>query len=257
MKESLKNIYIVIGPTASGKSEAAVMFAKKINGEIISADSRQVYKCLNVGSGKITQKEMKGIIHHCLDIVDPVKISKKYLKEKKNFSVNEYLKFANIAIKKILEKGKTPIICGGTGFYIDAILYGLPKNAKPNPLLRVELEKESLENLLNKIKKLNKEKYLELTNNKNNSERNNKRRLIRIIEILTSPNPYKGGEELKIQKLNTKLKYDVEFIFIERDKEELRKRINQRLKNRLEAKGKNNLINEVKDLIENKKINPD
>lgn len=246
-------IFVIIGPTASGKSDVAVELAKKVKGEIISADSRQVYKYFDIGSGKITKKEMKNIPHYCLDIADPVKYSKNYTKNNQSFSVAEYLKFANKAIKDILKRNKTPIICGGTGLYIDAILYGLSKNAKTNPPLRQKLEKENLEKLLLRIKKLNKEKYLELINNKNTSERNNKRRLIRIIEILEEKKL--NGEEIKIESLNKKLKYNPEFIFIEKSPNELRERINLRLKKRLEAKGKNNLINEIKFLREELKLN--
>lgn len=246
MTKKLPKIYAVIGPTASGKSDVAVELAKKVKGEIVSVDSRQVFKYFDIGSGKITKKETKGIKHYCLDILDPVKYSKKYKKNGETFSVQEYLKYANKAIKEILKKKKTPILCGGTGFYIDAILYGLPKNAKPNPLLRTILEKEDLKSLLNRIKKLNKEKYLELTKNENPSERNNKRRLIRIIEILEGKKSENKIPE--ISKRNTELKYDPEFIFIEKTNEELRERINLRLKRRLEGKGKNNLINEIKFL---------
>jgi tRNA dimethylallyltransferase len=242
----LPKIYVIIGPTSSGKSDAAVELAKKVNGEIVSADSRQVYKHLDIGSGKITKKEMKSIKHYCLDIVDPVKYSKNYKKNHQTFSTHEYLKYANKAIKEILKKKKTPIICGGTGLYIDSILYGLPKNAKPNPLLRKELEKEDLKSLLNRIKELNKDKWSELIKNDNPSERNNKRRLIRIIEILNS--------KKEISPLNKILKYDVEFIFLEKSKEDLRERINLRLKKRLDGKGKNNLINEVKFLRDKLKL---
>lgn len=251
-KKKLDKIFIIIGPTASGKSDMAVELARKVNGEIISADSRQIYKYFDIGSGKISKKEMKNIPHYCLDIADPVKYSKNYKKNNQSFSVAEYLKFANKSIKEILKKNKTPIICGGTGLYIDAILYGLSKNSKTNPLLRKKLEKESLEKLLLRINRLNKEKYLELINNKNPSERNNKRRLIRIIEIFETKKLER--EEIKIEKLNKKLKYDPEFIFIEKPSEELRKRINLRLIKRLEAKGKNNLINEIKFLRDKLKL---
>lgn len=246
-------IIIILGPTASGKSDYAVKLAKKINGEIISTDSRQIYKYLNVGSGKITKKEMKNITHYCLDISDPVKVSKQYLKTKQNFSVQAYLRFANRAIKEIKAKNKNIILCGGTGLYIDSILYGLPKNAKANPLLRKKLENENIEKLLLRIKKLNKEKYLELTENKNSSERNNQRRLIRIIEILE--NKKVNGENIEISKLNKTPKYNAEFIFMDKNKEEIRERISLRLEKRLSAKGKNNLINEVKCLRDKLKIN--
>lgn len=255
MKNNKRKIIIIAGPTASGKSDLAVKIAKKVKGEIVSADSRQVYKYFDIGSGKVTKKEMSGIKHYCLDIVDPVKYSKNYNKNHQTFSTYEYLKYANKAIKEILKKKKVPIICGGTGMYIDAILYGLPKNAKANPLLREELEKENLKDLLSRIKKLNKEKYLELTKNENPSERNNKRRLIRMIEILESKKLDNKIPELA--KLDRKLKYDPEFVFIEKRNEELRERINLRLKKRLEAKGKNNLINEIKLLREKLKIKDD
>lgn len=231
MTKNLSKIYAIIGPTASGKSGVAVELAKKINGEIVSVDSRQVYKYFNIGSGKITEEEMEGIKHYCLDILDPKEYSEKYKKDSSTFSVKEYLKFAENAIQEILKKGKIPILCGGTGFYIDAILYGLPKNAKPNPLLRKELEKESLEDLLMRIQKLNKEKYEELIKNKNPSERNNKRRLIRIIEILEAKKTENKIPE--ISKLNTEPKYNVEFVFIEKTPKELRERINLRLERRL------------------------
>lgn len=251
-KQKKPKIYTIIGPTASGKSDVAVKLAKKVNGEIISVDSRQVFRYFDIGSGKITKKEMGDVKHYCLDILDPIKYSKKYKKDNSTFSVNDYLKYANRAIKEILAKKKTPILCGGTGFYIDAILYGLPKNAKPNPLLRKELEKENLEKLLIRIKKLNKEKYNELIKNENPSERNNKRRLIRIIEILESKKMENKIPE--ISKLNTKPKYDVEFIFIEKTPEELRERINLRLKRRLEGKGKKNMLREIKFLRDGLKL---
>jgi tRNA dimethylallyltransferase len=245
MKKVLPKIIVVAGPTASGKSDLAVKIAKEKNGEIISADSRQIYRYLDIGSGKITKKEMKNVRHYCLDIFDPTEI-------KKTKSVTDYLKFANKAIKEILKKKKTPIICGGTGFYIDAIIYGLPKNAKPNPLLRKELENEDLEKLLLRIKKLNKEKWGELTKNENPSERNNKRRLIRIVEILETK---KAENEIpKISQINKNPKYDVEFIFTNLNKEELLEKIKIRLEKRLEAKEKNNLINEIKFLRDNLKI---
>ena len=97
-------VYVIGGPTASGKSNLAVELAKRINGEIISADSRQIYKHLNIGSGKITKEETCRVKHYCLDIVNPKKYSKNYAKNYQSFSVNDYLKFANKAIKKIIKK---------------------------------------------------------------------------------------------------------------------------------------------------------
>src|SRR3989344_4201619 len=101
-------IVVILGPTASGKSDLAVNIAKKFNGEIVSADSRQVYKKMDIGTGKITEKEMKGIPHYLLDVARPKTI----------FTVANYKALAGKAIEKILVKGKIPIICGGSGFCI-------------------------------------------------------------------------------------------------------------------------------------------
>ena len=108
--KNLPKIIVVCGPTATGKSDKAVSLALQNNGEIISADSRQVYKGLDIGSGKITKKEMSGIPHYMLDVASP----------KRTYSVAQFQKQATAHIKNILKQSKTPIICGGTGFYIDA-----------------------------------------------------------------------------------------------------------------------------------------
>src|SRR5690606_1599655 len=116
-------VIIIVGPTATGKSDLAVMVAKKLNGEIISADSRQVYRGLDIGSGKITKKEMQGVPHHLLDVYSPKRI----------FTASKFKIKAEKAITKILKKGKVPIIVGGTGFYIQTIVDNLNLPAvKPN-----------------------------------------------------------------------------------------------------------------------------
>ena len=123
-------IIVILGQTSTGKSDFAVEIAKLINGEIISADSRQVYKGMDLGTGKITKKEMKNVTHHLLDIISPSKV----------FSVNDFQKKANKKIEEIIKKGKVPIICGGTGFYIDAVVNGtIFPNVPPNKKLREEL----------------------------------------------------------------------------------------------------------------------
>ena len=171
-------VLIILGPTATGKSDVAVDIAKKFsayggsaagrNGaEIISADSRQVYKGMDLGSGKITKKEMRGIPHYLLDVVKPNTI----------FSVSKYKQLAEKAIKKIIAKNKLPIIVGGTGFYIDSISKNIElPEVKPNKKLRKRLEKKSAEELFTMLKKLSPTRA-------KNIDRYNKVRLIRAIEI--------------------------------------------------------------------------
>ncbi len=160
-------IIVILGQTSTGKSDFAVEIAKQIGGEIISADSRQVYKGMDLGTGKITKKEMCGISHHLLDIVSPSRI----------FTVNNFKNKANKKIKEITKKGKIPIICGGTGFYIDTLINGtiLPE-VPPNKDIRKILEKETTEKLFNILKKLDNTRAL-------NIDSKNRVRLIRAIEI--------------------------------------------------------------------------
>jgi tRNA dimethylallyltransferase len=123
-------VLVIVGPTATGKSDLAVRLAKKFKGEIISADSRQVYAGLDIGTGKITKAEMKGVPHYLLDVANP----------KKKFSVVKYVELAEKAIQEIVNKGKLPIIVGGTGFYIEALVDGvvLP-DVPPDNKLRKKL----------------------------------------------------------------------------------------------------------------------
>ena len=163
-------IIVVLGQTVTGKSDLAVKVAKKINGEIISADSRQVYKGLDIGTGKITQKEMKGVPHHLLDVANP----------KRRFTVAQYQKLTISAIAEIVRRDKTPIICGGTGFYIDAITKGVVfPEVPPNLKLRKQLNTKSAIALFEVLKKLDPVRA-------KNIDPKNKVRLIRAIEIAKS-----------------------------------------------------------------------
>ncbi len=158
---------VILGPTATGKSELAAFLAKKFNGEVISADSRQVYKGLDIGTGKITKREMSGVPHHFLDVVNPKQI----------FTVSEYKKLGEKSLQNIWRRGKLPIICGGTGFYIQALVDGiiLPE-VPPNKKLRKQLEKKPVAELFVILKKLDLRRAKEI-------DRKNPRRLIRAIEI--------------------------------------------------------------------------
>jgi len=209
----------ILGPTSSGKSDLAVELALEFNGEIVSADSRQVYKKMNLCTGKITKPEMKGIKHYCLNIANP----------KKRFSVAQYNKKATKAIKKILKKNKLPIICGGTGFYIDSITKGnsIPK-VKPDWKLRNKLEKLSTEELFSRLQKLDIERS-------KNIDKHNRRRLIRAIEIVKKTNQ-------PVPKIENNKEYDILQIGITRD--DLDQRIHNRLLQRLDQ----GMIDEVKSL---------
>lgn len=203
-------ILIILGPTATGKSDLAVRMAKKFKGEIISADSRQVYTGLDIGSGKITKKEMKGVPHHLLDVADP----------KKKFTVVEYKKLGEKAIQEIVAKNKLPIIVGGTGFYIEALVDGviLPDVA-PDEVLRARLAKKSAKALFTMLKKLDPKRAKTI-------DPNNTRRLIRAIEIARAL-----GKVPKLKKV--KPQYDLLYIGLLLDPEELKKKIALRLKKRL------------------------
>ena len=216
-------LVVIVGPNASGKSDLAVKLAKRFNGEVVSADSRQVYKGMEIGTGKITKEEMQGISHHLLDVASP----------KRRFSVVQYQKKAIEAIKKIQRKGKLPILCGGTGFYVQAVVDGLvfPK-VKPDWRFRKKLEQKSARELYKYLKKLDPERAKTI-------EKDNKRRLIRAIEIVLKTG--KPVPKLQKQKL-----FDVLMIGIKRNKKELKERIRKRLKKRL----KQGMIEEVKKLKE-------
>jgi len=213
---------VILGHTASGKSALAVKIAKKINGEIISADSRQVYKGLDIGSGKITKKEMGGIPHYCLDIVSPKKI----------FTVVDFKKCAEKAIEKIFAKNKIPIIVGGTGLYIQAIVDNiiLPE-VKPNWKMRKELEKKTTEEMFKMLKKLDPERA-------RNIDAKNPRRLIRAIEIAK-----KLGKTPKLKSMSRR-DLDIRQIGIKLPDEILKKNIEKRIKKML----KGGLVDEIKKL---------
>jgi len=216
-----KKIIVILGPTATGKSDIAVQIAKKYNGEIISADSRQIYKGMNLGSGKITKKEMLGIPHHMLDIVKPTTL----------FSVVKYKELADKAIEKIIAKGKTPIICGGTGFYIDSIVKNITlPEVKIDKKLRKRLEKLSAEKLFDVLKKLSPTRAKTI-------DKYNKVRLIRAIEIAKAL-----GDVPEIQE--GPQKYDFIFIGLDTKDNIVKERIEKRLLKRIKL----GMINEIKKL---------
>lgn len=217
-------VIVVLGPTATGKSDLAVNIAKHFNGEIISADSRQVFKGMDLGSGKITKEEMMDIPHYMLDIVKP----------NTYFSVAKYKKKADEKIEKIISRNKIPIICGGTGFYIDTVVknVSLPE-VPPNQKLRKNLEKKTADFLFKLLQKLDPERA-------KNIDRKNKVRLIRAIEISKML-----GSVPKI--VNNPSKYHFIFIGLDTKDQILKDRISLRLIKRIEA----GMIEEIQKLHKN------
>ena len=221
-KEKQKNnLIVIIGPTATGKSDIAIELAKQFNGEIISADSRQIYKGLDIGSGKVTKQEQKQTKHHLLDIISP----------KKQYTVAEYQKLAYKKLKQIWNKNKTPIICGGSPLYIISILEGwqFPKT-KTNIKLRKRLESKSLEYLANLLKIKDPERFQTI-------EQKNKRRIIRALEII-----FLNGKVTPLKKNPIKAK--ILILSTQKTKEELKQLIKSRLDRRLDQ----GMLEEVKKL---------
>lgn len=220
MKNSKPKIIVVCGPTSTGKSDYAVELAQKIGGEIISADSRQIYKGLDIGSGKITKLEMKGIPHHLLDVANPKRI----------FSVASYKELSQKAIANIIKRGKIPIICGGTGLYIDALVYDTSFPAvPPNQKLRQKLSGNTAPENFQYLKKLDPQRARSI-------DPHNNVRLIRAIEIAKVL-----GE---VPNLKKKLKYEVQWIYLDFPDEVLKQRIHERLLKRLDQ----GMVKEVESL---------
>lgn len=168
--EAKPNIVVIVGPTASGKTSLGIHLAKKFNGEVISADSRQVYKGLDIGTGKVTEEEMKGVPHHLLDVANP----------EDTYTVTEYVEDARKVIAGVSVRGKLPIIVGGTFLYIDSLLGKISAPpVPPNESLRAELEGYTCEELALKLRDLDSLRYESI-------DTQNKRRLIRAIEIATT-----------------------------------------------------------------------
>lgn len=216
-------IIVILGQTATGKSDLAVEIAKEFNGEIISADSRQVYKGLNIGSGKITKREMKGVSHHLLDIVSPKSV----------FSVLQFQKKANKIISDISKRGKVPIIAGGTAFYIQSIVDNISiPEVKVNKELRKKLESQETVKLFKTLEKLDPQRA-------KNIDSKNKVRLIRAIEIAKAIG--------KVPKVTKNKKYESLQIGLYWPDNILKKRIYDRLIARL----KNGMVGESRKLHKN------
>jgi tRNA dimethylallyltransferase len=218
-----RKVISIVGPTASGKTSLSIELAHRFSGEIISADSRQVYKGLDLGSGKVTIEEMQGVPHHLLDVALPEQI----------YTVSDYVREAQIVLEDIQQRGRLPIIVGGTFLYIDALLGRISfPEVPPNDALREELERMSTEDLFTKLSHMDARRASDI-------DKDNRRRLIRALEISTAL----GAVPLPILESP----YDVLTLGIALDKEELYTNIHKRIIDRIER----GMVEEVKQLHEN------
>lgn len=225
-------VIVICGPTASGKTALSIELAKKINGEIISADSMQIYEDMDIGTAKPDKEEMQGIKHYLLDFVSP----------DTRYSVAEYKIDATKAIEEILQKGKTPIIVGGTGLYVDTLIYGIEYNdIKIDEKYRKELEEiaeeNGLETLYKMAVKIDEEAMKKISTN-------DKKRIMRVLEIYKATGKTKTEQEADSRKNG--VKYDYKVFALNMDRGVLYNRINHRVDLMIE-KG---LIEEVKKLKE-------
>ncbi len=226
-------VLVIVGPTASGKTSLSIELAKKYDGEIISADSMQIYKQMNIGSAKPSKEEMQGIPHYLIDFLD---ISK-------DFSVANYVDMAHPIIKDIYSRGKIPIVCGGTGLYIDSLIDNIQfqKEIVDESLrnnLNEKAKKHGIEYLLEELKKIDKDSFIKLKNDKN------QRKVIRAIEIYETTG-FTMTEQIKNSR-SIPSPYRPTFIgldFVNRDI--LYKRIEKRVDKMIE----NGLINEAYNII--------
>ena len=223
-------VIVICGPTASGKTALSIELAKKIDGEIISCDSMQIYKDMNIGTAKVAKEEMQGIRHYMIDFVSP----------DTRYSVADYKNDAEKAIETIINKGKIPIIVGGTGLYVDSLIYGIEyPEIKFDEEYRKRLEKEAdekgLEFLYNKAKEIDKQAMQKISPN-------DKKRIIRVLEIYHATGKTKTEQEIESRK--KEIKYEYKVFAINMNREKLYERINIRVDKMIE----NGLIEEVENL---------
>jgi tRNA dimethylallyltransferase len=225
-------VIVICGPTASGKTALSIELAKKINGEIISADSMQIYKDMDIGTAKPDEEEKQGIKHYLLDFINT----------DTRYSVAEFKIDATKAIEEILQKGKIPIVVGGTGLYVDTLIYGIEYNdIKIDEEYRQELEKiaeeQGLEVLYQKAKEIDNKAMEKISPN-------DKKRIMRVLEIYKSTGKTKTEQEAESKRNG--VKYDYKVFALNMDREVLYNRINLRVDKMIE----NGLIEEVQKLRE-------
>lgn len=207
-----QKVIAIVGQTATGKTGLGVALAERLGGEVVSADSRQVYRGLDLGTGKVTAEEARGIPHHLIDVCDP----------KERYTVHDFVRDGRAVISEIAARGHVPIVVGGTGMYVDALLGRMTLDAPPaDEKVRHELRAQSLEELQEKLKTLDPETYARV-------DLQNRRRVERAIEIALSPRP----SPTLNSELST-LNYSVTWIGLTLEREALKARITERLDARL------------------------
>lgn len=234
----MEKVIVICGPTASGKTSLSIELAKKINGEIISADSMQIYQEMNIGTAKPTIEERQGIQHYLLDFVSP----------EERYSVADYKKEAKKAIGEILQKGKVPIIVGGTGLYIDSLIYEIeyPEisfDETYRKQLEQRVQEEGLESLYKEAEKIDPLAIRKISPN-------DEKRILRILEIYQATGKTKTEQEKDSRK--NPVEYDYLVFALKWDREVLYERINKRVDIMIEQ----GLIEEVKNILENHKKFP-
>ncbi len=233
-----QNIIVICGPTASGKTALSIELAKKINGEIISADSMQIYKDMNIGTAKITKEEMQGIKHYLIDIVSP----------EERFSVAEFKQKAEDAIEEIIKKRKTPIIAGGTGLYVNSLIYNIKYNdikidEQYRNFLEQRVQNEGLDSLYNEACEIDSQSMKIIS-------KNDKKRILRVLEIYHQTGKTKS--QLEKESRAEKPKYNYIVYGINWNREELYKKINARV----DIMIKQGLVQEVQTILKKYKNFP-
>lgn len=223
-------VIVIAGPTASGKTALSIELAKKINGEIVSADSMQIYKEMDIGTAKPTKDEMENIKHYLLDFVSP----------EERFSVAQYQELAQKKIETILKNGKVPIVVGGTGLYIDSLVYGIKfeqtnTDMEYRSMLEKIAETDGLETLYNKAKEIDPIAMKKISPN-------DKKRIIRVLEIYKQTGKTKTEQEIESRK--QEIPFDYKVFILEMDRDKLYEKINLRVDMMLEQ----GLIEEVKQI---------
>ena len=209
-------VVVIVGPTASGKTALSIELAKRIGGEIISSDSMQIYKDMNIGTAKVTKEEMQGIKHYLIDFVPP----------NQRYTVSDFKKDATRAIKEILREAKIPIVVGGTGLYVNSLIYGIEYQDMQfdeeyrNKLMKIAETEEGLNNLWEQAQKINPESM------KKRSKKD-KKRIVRVLEIYKATGKTKTEQEILSRK--KEIEYDFKIFGISMDREQLYERINKRV----------------------------